>query len=84
MPRRARTYEAEVHGTIWLLARACRDGKQTEVGVGNLIDALRSTGARCPALERSSWLRASTQVVVVAGSLHSLPQRVAPSHWRDD
>lgn len=46
--RVARAHEAEVHGTIWLLARACRDGKQTAVSTGNLIDALRSTGARLP------------------------------------
>ena len=46
--RVARAYGAEVHGTIWLLAAACRTGKQTEVGAGNLIDALRATGARLP------------------------------------
>ncbi|MDG4769425.1 hypothetical protein [Solwaraspora sp. WMMD792] len=44
----ARAYRAEVHGTIWLLAAACRTGKQTEVGAGNLIDALRATSARLP------------------------------------
>ncbi|WFE38753.1 hypothetical protein O7619_10075 [Micromonospora sp. WMMD998] len=44
----ARSYGAEVHGTIWLLAAACRIGKQTETGAGNLIDALRATNARLP------------------------------------
>ncbi|MFG1672893.1 hypothetical protein [Micromonospora sp. NPDC049282] len=46
--RVARSYDAEVHGTIWLLAAACRTGKQTEAGAGNLIDALRATSARLP------------------------------------
>ncbi|GAB3810441.1 hypothetical protein [Micromonospora zhanjiangensis] len=46
--RVARKYGADVHGTIWLLARACRDGKLAEFGAGNLIDALRATGARLP------------------------------------
>lgn len=44
----ARAYGAEVHGTVWLLAAACRTGKQTEAGAGNLIDALRATDARLP------------------------------------
>jgi predicted nucleic acid-binding protein len=38
----------EVHGTIWLLARACRDGKISEPGAGGLIDALHGTGHRLP------------------------------------
>jgi predicted nucleic acid-binding protein len=38
----------EVHGTIWLLARACRDGKLSEPGAGSLIDALRGTSHRLP------------------------------------
>jgi hypothetical protein len=37
-----------VHGTIWLLARACRDGKLTLVAADSLIEALRSTGLRLP------------------------------------
>lgn len=37
-----------VHGTIWLLGRACRDGKLSEPGAGGLIDALRGTGHRLP------------------------------------
>ncbi|MFI5486062.1 hypothetical protein [Micromonospora echinaurantiaca] len=44
----ARAHNADVHGTIWLLAGACRSGKQTERAAGNLIDALRATGARLP------------------------------------
>ncbi len=39
---------AEVHGTVWLLASACRDGKLTPVAAGNLVDALRAEGARLP------------------------------------
>jgi predicted nucleic acid-binding protein len=46
--RVARTYGLDVHGTIWLLAGACRDGKLSEPAAGNLIDALRSTGMRLP------------------------------------
>ncbi|MFU8854926.1 hypothetical protein ACNAW0_28750 [Micromonospora sp. SL1-18] len=44
----ARAHDARVHGTIWLLAGACRDGKQTLTAAGNLIEALRATGARLP------------------------------------
>ncbi|RGC67112.1 hypothetical protein C5N14_20160 [Micromonospora sp. MW-13] len=44
----ARSYEARVHGAIWLLAGACREGKQTETAAGNLIEALRGAGARLP------------------------------------
>ncbi|BCJ56785.1 hypothetical protein [Micromonospora endophytica] len=44
----ARSHGARVHGSIWLLAGACRDGKQTEAAAGNVIDALRATGARLP------------------------------------
>jgi predicted nucleic acid-binding protein len=46
--RVARTYGLDAHGTIWLLAGACRDGKLSEPSAGNLIDALRSTGMRLP------------------------------------
>lgn len=41
-------HQAEVHGTVWLLAAACRTGKQTLAGAGNLMDALRATRARLP------------------------------------
>ncbi|MFD0783210.1 hypothetical protein ACFQZ8_04630 [Micromonospora azadirachtae] len=44
----ARSHGARVHGTIWLLGAACRDGKQTEAAAGNLVEALRATGARLP------------------------------------
>ncbi|GAA3338920.1 hypothetical protein GCM10020358_20770 [Amorphoplanes nipponensis] len=44
----ARQYGAEVHGTVWLLAQACRSGKLTPVAAGNVIDALRGEGARLP------------------------------------
>jgi predicted nucleic acid-binding protein len=46
--RVARTHGLDVHGTIWLLASACRDGKLAEPAAGNLIDALRATGLRLP------------------------------------
>lgn len=43
-----RAYNVEVHGTVWLLAGACRDGKLTLVAAGTLIDGLRATGMRLP------------------------------------
>lgn len=46
--RVARSYGLEVHGTIWLLARACGTGRLTESGAGSLVDALRGTGHRLP------------------------------------
>lgn len=46
--RVARHHGLEVHGTLWLLARACRDGKLTEIAVGNLIDLLAHHGMRLP------------------------------------
>jgi len=46
--RVARKYSLDVHGTIWLLASACRDGKLAEPAAENLIDALRTTGLRLP------------------------------------
>jgi predicted nucleic acid-binding protein len=46
--RVGRAFGVDVHGTLWLLGRACRDGKLTEVGAGNLVDALASTGMRLP------------------------------------
>ncbi|WP_409491769.1 hypothetical protein [Amycolatopsis sp. cmx-11-12] len=58
--RVARRYGLEVHGTVWLLARACRDGKLTEVAAGNLIDLVRATGMRlpCTGAEFGTWGRA--------------------------
>ncbi|MER7167378.1 hypothetical protein ABT336_15070 [Micromonospora sp. NPDC000207] len=54
-----RTYNARVHGTVWLLAIACRNGKQTETAAGSLIDALRATKARlpCTGAEFPSYVR---------------------------
>jgi predicted nucleic acid-binding protein len=46
--RVARTFGLDVHGTIWLLAGACRDGKLSEPAAENLTDALRATGLRLP------------------------------------
>jgi len=46
--RVARTYGLDVHGTIWLLAGTCRDGKLSEPAARNLVDALRATGLRLP------------------------------------
>jgi predicted nucleic acid-binding protein len=46
--RVARTYGLDVHGTIWVLAGTCRDGKLSEPAAGNLVDALRATGLRLP------------------------------------
>jgi len=43
-----RFYGLDVHGTIWLLAAACREGKLTAAGAGSLIDTLRATGHRLP------------------------------------
>jgi predicted nucleic acid-binding protein len=43
-----RYYGLDVHGTIWLLAAACREGKLASAGAGTLIDALRATGHRLP------------------------------------
>lgn len=57
--RVGRHYGLEVHGTLWLLSSACRDGKLTEVNVENLIDALRRTGMRlpCSGSEYGRWAR---------------------------
>lgn len=46
--RVARTYGINVHGTIWLLARACSAGKLAERAAVNLVDVLRATGHRLP------------------------------------
>ncbi|GIH90986.1 hypothetical protein Psi01_16160 [Planobispora siamensis] len=43
-----RAHGLQVHGTVWLLARACRDGKLNEVAAGNIVEALRTTGMRLP------------------------------------
>lgn len=46
--RVARQYLPSVHGNLWLLASACKDGKLTMAGAASLIDDLRSTGLRLP------------------------------------
>ncbi|MFY1669666.1 hypothetical protein ACN27G_06870 [Plantactinospora sp. WMMB334] len=46
--RVARRHGADVHGTIWLLATACRLEKLTLVAAGNVMEALRTEGARLP------------------------------------
>lgn len=46
--RTARQHRVSVHGTVWLLATACRANKMTPVEAGNLIDALRATDMRLP------------------------------------
>lgn len=43
-----RRYGLEVHGTIWLLAGACRTGKLTEAAASSIIECLRMTGHRLP------------------------------------
>jgi predicted nucleic acid-binding protein len=43
-----RAHGLAVHGTIWLLASFCRNGKLAETAAGNLIDALRETQLRLP------------------------------------
>lgn len=57
--RVARKYGLDVHGTVWLLARACRDGKLTVTAAGCLVDMLRGTGMRLPCTgpEFESWTR---------------------------
>ena len=46
--RVARTHGLATHGTVWLLAGVCKDGKLSEPAAGNLVDALRATGLRLP------------------------------------
>jgi hypothetical protein len=41
-----------VHGTLWLLAAACRNGKLTLAAAENLIETVRSTGLRLPCTGR--------------------------------
>ena len=55
--RVARKFGLEVHGTVWLLARACRDGKLTVTAASNLVDMLRDSGMRLPCTgpEFESW-----------------------------
>ncbi|THV28638.1 hypothetical protein [Glycomyces paridis] len=46
--RVARRHGVTVHGTVWLLARECSDGKLTETNACNIIDALKDTEMRLP------------------------------------
>jgi predicted nucleic acid-binding protein len=57
--RVARRHGLDVHGTLWLLAAGCRDGKLTETGAVNLIDLLRYTGHKLPCTgpEFPGWCR---------------------------
>lgn len=59
--RVGRKYGLNVHGTLWLLSNACRNGKLTEVNVANLVDALRHTGMRLPCSggEYAGWARSN-------------------------
>jgi predicted nucleic acid-binding protein len=43
-----RSHDLTVHGTIWLLASACRDGKLSDVAASNLVDLLAATAMRLP------------------------------------
>lgn len=49
----------DVHGTIWLLARLCDEGKLPEAGARSLIDMLRDSGMRlpCTGAQFGSWAR---------------------------
>jgi predicted nucleic acid-binding protein len=57
--RVARAFGLEVHGTVWVLARACRDGKLTVTAAGSLVDMLRASDMRLPVTgpEFESWAR---------------------------
>ncbi|MBM7769948.1 putative nucleic acid-binding protein [Actinokineospora baliensis] len=58
--RVARHYGLTVHGTVWLLARACRTGKLTVFGASGVVDMLRDTGMRLPCTgpEFEEWCQA--------------------------
>jgi predicted nucleic acid-binding protein len=57
--RVGRHYGLEVHGTLWLLAGACRNGKLTETAAGNLIDLLTHHELRlpCTGARFGTWAR---------------------------
>lgn len=44
----ARTHGLEVHGTLWLPAKACQAGDLTEIAAANYVDMLRDSGMRLP------------------------------------
>lgn len=43
-----RRFRVEVHGSLWVIAEACRSGTTSLSSVTGLIDTLRATGARYP------------------------------------
>lgn len=57
--RVGRKFGIEVHGTLWLLARSCREGKLTMTAAGVLVDMLAASGMRLPVTGREfdSWAR---------------------------
>lgn len=57
--RVARKFGIKLHGTVWLLGRACRDGKLSVTAAGNLVDMLRASGMRLPCTgpEFETWAR---------------------------
>ncbi|MBF6210807.1 hypothetical protein IU433_09815 [Nocardia puris] len=57
----ARNHGLEVHGTLWLLAGACSDGKLTEGETSNLVDMLDDSGLRlpCKGSEFPTWARSN-------------------------
>lgn len=50
-----------VHGTLWLVARACRTGLMPEPAAAGFVNALRDSGARlpCDGHEFPDWARAN-------------------------
>lgn len=57
--RVGRKYRISVHGTLWLLCRACGAGKLTEGQAGRLVDELTAHGMRlpCTGAQFSRWAR---------------------------
>jgi predicted nucleic acid-binding protein len=50
----ARRHGADVHGTIWLLAAACRETRLTTVAAGSIVEALARRARGCRARATSS------------------------------
>jgi hypothetical protein len=50
-----------VHGTLWVIARACDTGRASPPAVRGLIDTLRATGARypCDGAGFEEWMQAN-------------------------
>jgi predicted nucleic acid-binding protein len=57
----ARQHGLMAHGTLWLIARACRLGRTSPAAASGLIDALRAAGARypCEGSTFASWARSN-------------------------